>query len=493
MNLDDLDDLEIVRPSAATIITPRERIEPAKSTRRPVRKGEDEAEKLSAPVTLLGLDVVGFKRIRAVKFRVSRDGITVIGGGNAQGKSSCLEAITCLLGGGKHIPEVPVNLGEKRAEIAADLEDAQGRKYHLKRVINTDRQGYLEITRADGTQVGRAQEFLQAMQGVLWFDPCAFLSKPAKEQAEDLRRLVGLDFSELNQQRQKIYDQRTMIGRDRDRAKGHFEKLPFHADAPESEASAADLQAELAKANAHNQAYTENQMKLQKGENNLVLLQREVESSRNACQEMRDRIARLQAQLEQAEVGCSEAEERAKDYTAKIDRFRASLADFEEIPTAEIVARMSDVEAANTKIRENQARAQAHTEWQDHEAQYEAQTFEIGGIDAEKRRQIAEAKFPVPGLAFDDEGVNVLFDNLPLSQASGAEQMRVAVAVAMGMSGGLRVCLVDEGERLDMGQLAALDQTVQELGGQVIMARVSTGDECSIIVEDGAVREALAA
>jgi len=100
---------------------------------------------------------------------------------------------------------------------------------------------------------------------------------------------------------------------------------------------------------------------------------------------------------------------------------------------------------------------------------------------------LSEAKFPVAGLSFDESGVT--FNGLPFAQSSGAEQLRASVAIAMAMNPKLKVLLCRDGSLLDDDSLALLSQIVEDNGYQLWLERVGTGAECSVIIEDGAVKE----
>lgn len=112
-------------------------------------------------------------------------------------------------------------------------------------------------------------------------------------------------------------------------------------------------------------------------------------------------------------------------------------------------------------------------------------TARIEAIDAEKTAALANAKFPVAGLSFDDNGVT--FNGLPFSQASAAEQLSVSVAIAAALNPKLRVMLVRDGSLMDDKSLALLGELAAKNDLQVWVERVGKGDECSVIIEDGAV------
>ncbi len=55
-------------------------------------------------VKIASLELENVKRIHAVELEPAQDGLTVIGGKNAQGKTSVLDAIAWALGGDKMKP-----------------------------------------------------------------------------------------------------------------------------------------------------------------------------------------------------------------------------------------------------------------------------------------------------------------------------------------------------------------------------------------------------
>ena len=62
-------------------------------------------------VKISSLELENVKRIRAVELEPTKDGLTVIGGKNAQGKTSVLDAIAWALGGDKLKPDDPNRKG----------------------------------------------------------------------------------------------------------------------------------------------------------------------------------------------------------------------------------------------------------------------------------------------------------------------------------------------------------------------------------------------
>ena len=57
------------------------------------------------------LEIENVKRVKAVKLEPTKNGLTVIGGRNGQGKTSILDSIAWALGGNKHKPSQPQREG----------------------------------------------------------------------------------------------------------------------------------------------------------------------------------------------------------------------------------------------------------------------------------------------------------------------------------------------------------------------------------------------
>lgn len=68
---------------------------------------------------------------------------------------------------------------------------------------------------------------------------------------------------------------------------------------------------------------------------------------------------------------------------------------------------------------------------------------------------------------------------------SGSEQLRVAAAIVRKLNPDCGFVLLDKLEQMDSVTLQEFGQWLEQEGLQAIATRVSTGDECSVIIEDG--------
>jgi predicted ABC-type transport system involved in lysophospholipase L1 biosynthesis ATPase subunit len=77
---------------------------------------------------------------------------------------------------------------------------------------------------------------------------------------------------------------------------------------------------------------------------------------------------------------------------------------------------------------------------------------------------------------------------VPFKQASGAEQLRVSLAMAIALNPKLRVIRIADGSLLDSDNLALVESIARENDFQVWIEMVGDGDGRGIIIEDGSVR-----
>ena len=72
---------------------------------------------------------------------------------------------------------------------------------------------------------------------------------------------------------------------------------------------------------------------------------------------------------------------------------------------------------------------------------------------------------------------------------SSAEQLKVSAAIVRRLNPECGFVLLDKLEQMDVNTMKEFGEWLEHEGLQAIATRVSTGDECSIIIEDGEVVE----
>lgn len=428
---------------------------------------------------IVQLQTENVKRLKAVT--IKPDGtLVIIGGNNAQGKTSVLDSIAMALGGKDQIPSVPIRKGETKASTVVDLGDIV-----VKRTFTAAGGSSLVIEDKDKKRFPSPQALLDSLTGRLAFDPLSFLTRKPAQQFEDLRELVGLDFTADEQEHQKLYTERTVVNREVDRAKHNWETAQSFADITEA-VDLSKLQADLEEATAHNSKLNGLQSEASAQENKLALAKQAVADNARYIADLESQIAELQAKLTTSRNKATVLTETSETAQQAADIAKKAVSDFKLRDLAAIQSQLAGGNEVNRKHTANQTKKTLLETFQAKQKESESLTKQLSAVEDRKEKKLAAAKFPVAGLSFGSG--EVLFNGLPLEQASDAERMRVSVAMAAAMNPKIRVALVRNGSLLDAENLALLGKLAEEHDLQVWVERVGTADPSSIIIEDGMVK-----
>lgn len=402
---------------------------------------------------IIRLQGENFKRMTA--FDITPEGNTVIvAGKNAQGKTSVLDSISMLFEGkkgnvSKATPK-PIKEGATTATLIAETE-----KFIVKKKWTDNDHEYLEITSKDGTaHFASPQAMLDAITGDLSFDPLEFTRLKPKEQRELLLSIVdiGLDLEKWQQEHDGLMERRKIIGRDADALKGKISTMAtYPAETPDEETS-------MTQASIDYQAAVQHNDKIDK-------LDAEVEAHIHKAAEMEHALQLLKAAM-------VEKQEERK-----------ALGEKQDVAAAQI--KLTTAEETNKHVRTKKERMNAERDFDAKNTEYEKATGQLEGLRAAKEEALAKAAFPVPGLGIDDTGV--VFNKVPFSQCSSAEQLKVSMAIAMAKNPELRVIRIVDGSLLDADNMKVIEQMADKNDFQIWVEKVSENKDVGIIIEDGKV------
>lgn len=407
-------------------------------------------------VKITSLELENVKRIKAVQLAPAANGLTVIGGNNRQGKTSVLDAIAWALGGDRYKPTSPMREG---STIPPRL------RLEMNNGLVVERSGKnstLKVTDPTGRKGG--QQLLNEFVEQLALDIPTFVKMTDKEKSRKLLDIIGVGdkLFELDNKEKSLYNRRLEIGRIADQKAKYAKEMPMYADVPKEPVSVSDLIREQQDILARN------------GENQRKRMHRDS----------------AEREYEEAEAAFEQAQHRLSEARAAVEIARKSAQNLVDESTAEIEESIQNVESINAKIRANCEREKAELDAEEIKKQYDSLSAEIEETRNARTALLNGAKMPLEGLEVKD-GI-LTYNGAAWDCMSGAEQLIVSTSIVRELNPKCGFVLLDGLEQMDMPTLEKFGQWLQQEGLQAIATRVSTGEECSIIIEDGLSHEPVA-
>ncbi len=405
-------------------------------------------------VKITQLQAENFKRVRAVQVEPAATGLTIVGGDNNQGKTSVLDAVAWTLGGDRFRPSHPTREGSViPPHITVQLSNGLT-------VERTGKNGSLKVTDPSGQRGG--QQLLNEFVESFALDLPKFMQASGKDKAQTLLRILGIGerLEELERREKEAYNERLAVGRIAEQKRGHAKDMPFWEGVPQEPVSAAEL----------------------------IRQQQEILARNGENRRLRQRRDELRIELDHAFAVLDEAQRRVETLQDSYDVACMNAQDLQDESTAELEANLREIDAINVKVRQNREKAQAEADAGAMEDQYAELTAKVEAIRSERLALLDKANMPLPGLSV--EGGELTYHGQHWDNMSGSEQLRVAAAIVRRLNPECGFVLLDKLEQMDMNTLREFGAWLETEGLQAIATRVSTGDECSIIIEDGYIKDA---
>lgn len=421
-------------------------------------------------------NVLGLKYI---DINLEGHNLYLIGGANGQGKSSAIRSLLMILCGKSGMDDWPSPVLHKGGEeeggfIEVKLSGDEGlheehfftarMDFTMKRGVPVD--GELVILDSTGNPAPSARSMMRSLYKLRGFDPLEFTRMKPKEQRAILCRVLGINLDEMAVRRAALFSERAVVNKQGVTKKALAETMAFFPEAPYDPVPIADLVARRDSAKENNKAFTE--------------ATKQVVKLNGEANELSQDIASLLAQVE------SKRAQLVKT-TATIEQSQLALGKMSVIDIAPIEQEVFEADAVSAKVAANNKRKSAMEELNDLRKQSADLSQGMANIDEEQKFMLANAKWPVPGMSVDADGV--LLNDLPLSQVSQHERTVVSAKIGILMNPKLRLMVSERGSELDTNTRVALDEILKENDFQMIV-EVVTNDEsederCQIVIENG--------
>lgn len=404
-------------------------------------------------VKINSLELENVKRIKAVQLEPQENGLTVIGGGNGQGKTSVLDAIAWALGGDRYRPGTAKRDGSL-VPPAMRVELSNG--------IVVERRGEnstLKVTDPTGARAGQTllSEFIEELA----INLPRFLQSSNAEKARTLLRIIGVEdkLSALNREEKRLYDERYTVGRMAEQKEKFALEMPHYDGVPDVPVSASEL----------------------------IKRQQDILAENGENRRKRDNLANLEREKARLDEQFHAICEKLTACENDLRIAKASAADLEDKSTAELEKSIADIENLNIRIRANLDKERAYGEAEELKDRYKELSGELDKVRHDRIELLDGADLPLPELSVDNG--ELTYKGKTWDCMSGSEQLKVAAAIVRKLKPECGFVLVDKLEQMDTDTLSDFGKWCESEGLQVIATRVSKGDECSVIIEDGYIKE----
>lgn len=396
--------------------------------------------------------VKNYKAIEEVQI-TSGAGLVVLGGKNAQGKSSFLDGVREVVRfvGKRETPE-PIRLGEKTAEVEI-IDHDRDRRY--VRTFSRAKSGAISSTvgvyALDGAKYENGAQIIAEDLGAEIIDAAQFAMLGARDQRDTLLRQVELpfDLDELARKKKGVEDERKLANAEVKRLAGALASMPEPApDVPTEEVSAAGIHERINAAHDAARADTDARNGLSIAVAEVERLEAELANWRETVELRQAAVAALPEQV--ADIG------HLEDQLAKLD-------------------------ATNAAVRAAATYKQTAADLAAAEAGAESRQAALDELDKQKRDALTAANFPDPLLSVDDE--QVLYDGVPFSQVNSAKQIGIGFDIATLAQRDLKLGFIKNGDLLDDESLAEIEARAIERGYTVLVERGRSGEQGYIFNE----------
>lgn len=409
------------------------------------------------------LEIENVKRVKAVKLEPSQNGLTIVGGNNNQGKTSVLDAIAWALGGDTYRPSQASREGSVTPPYLHLV---------LSNGLIVERKGKnsdLKVIDPKGEKAG--QQLLNSFIEKLALDLPKFMEASDTEKATTLLNIIGVgkELAEIEEQEKSVYNERLAIGRIADQKKKFADEQEYFPDAPKDLISASELiqqQQEILARNGENQ----------RKRNNLAVIS-------NQKDRLSDEIKLLEGQIAELYTRLDEKKQSYEKVAKDEETAQKTVAELIDESTEELEKNLAHIEEINRKVRINLDKDKAEDDAREYQVQYDNLTIKLSNIREQKTELLNDANLPLPELTVIEGKLK--YKGQEWDNMSGSDRLKVSTAIVRKLNPECGFVLIDKLEQMDLDTLKEFGEWLEQEGLQAIATRVSKGDECSIIIEDG--------
>lgn len=402
------------------------------------------------------------KNLKAVEIKPNGD--VILSGKNGQGKSNILNIIMSVLTGNKL--EDPIKHGEEEAECLIDV----GEFKVIKKW--TAKGEYIKVVMANGDIKSKPMEFLGGIIGDISFDPLEFSRMKPKDQRDILKKLAGLDFSDIDDAYQDAFKDRSEVNIE---IKGIIAQLQgIQVPDPRTPDEEISFKEELDK---------------------LQQLRDKRKAFMDVIKYSNEKQERIQTEEKLIEI--REREIRDLQEKIKMGRFNIEIIQKDidnivlpsEVTENEIISvesSLQDIEKKNVAIRAASRYRKLIKESEKVKQEADALTQKLNRLEQDKSTRISNAPMPIIGLSLGDE--SVMYNGEIFSNLSEGQKTKVSTAISMALNPLLKIIFIRRWADLDSEGKKELTDLAHEKGYDIWAEVVDESGELGYFIEAGEVK-----
>ena len=382
------------------------------------------------------ITIKNFKNLDHKEVNLQGKNVYLIGP-NQSGKTSFIQAAF------GEMPKKPLKDGERKGEVIVELND-----YTLEFRFNSKNQkAKLNIFDKSGEPQKAPATLFSKLFGVKDFNIDKFLSLSTAQKIEQIKDIIGIDWTDIDARYKELYDERRLLNRQVKEIDGEIADRPY--DTKFKTIDTAELRIKIDKAIKTN--------------SNLDRVEQGVE----------DRIAKIK-ELEQELATLKKEVKDGEEY----------LQNHKKIDVSQMQEELEKATEHNAKASENERIGQLRDKSSNMWKQIDEIEKEMEHIKETKKKELEAAKMPVEGLTFDDE--NLYLDGQPFEsdQINTARRIVAGLEIQYHLLNEVKIARFD-GSLLDKNSTEHVIKWAKERGLQLFIELVDRdGDELKIEVNE---------
>lgn len=449
------------------------------------------------------IEIKNVKRISFLDFK-NEDGHNLIkvSGKNAQGKTSVLQAIELALSGRHGLIEHALKEGEEEGYAIVETDEIKAKRKIWKDKYGAPKSELIVWDKTAGGKIVQSPKtFLKQLFGKSFFRPEEFINDKPKGRVETLKEALGLDFTDLDNEKIRLMAERKETGQEKKLTEGQLRAYNHLPTTPPASRNVDEIikkineieklferernEAEISK--KENKEYETKKDKLNKKiltmgdfEKSLAedivkleVLQNSIKTTENIIAEYRKQIKEDKATVTQLSKDIKKGYKVSKEDIANSEMLRA------ELKEASVIDKTFEEFKMRDRINNNLIGLAK---------KYKQLTNKIDAIDGQKKKILADTEFPVPGMTFGEEDIEL--NGVPFWSLSTAEKIKISIGVAVKINNEIKFICLEEGSALDENSMAELEALAQKEGYTIFVELVERNENnAMLIISEGRIKE----